>query len=157
MPVTNLIDDAEEDGGSGSRRKGSSVPRGIRQRYPLEDGVAPASAPGSRRYRRLLNDKILRDMAGPLTAEDMEQLYAPPPWGLKPPKSAFEKAAETREWDSFRCIDMDAEMAFITRDGQAKESQKDSPASAQGSGRPTRRWHAVGKVTLQSHACEAVR
>lgn len=148
LPATNLVDDQEEQGNS--RRKGSSTVRGIRQRYPLEDGVAPAAAPGNRRYRRLLNDKILRDMAGPLTAEEMEQLYAPPPWGLTPPKSAFEEAAETREWDSFRCIDMDVEMEMISQDGRAGQRRKDESGSVRNSSDCSRRWHSIGKVLFKT-------
>ena len=50
-------------------------------RFPPDPGVAPAAAPGSRRARRMHNDRILRDLAGPLSSEEINQLFAPPPWG----------------------------------------------------------------------------
>ena len=36
---------------------------------------------GRDRRRRWLNDKLLRDMAGSLTAPEMETLFRPPPFG----------------------------------------------------------------------------
>ena len=36
---------------------------------------------GRERRRRWLNDKLLQDMAGAMTAADMEALFKPPPFG----------------------------------------------------------------------------
>ena len=43
--------------------------------------VQAVSRVGRERRRRWLNDKLLRDMAGALTAPDMETLFRPPPFG----------------------------------------------------------------------------
>lgn len=37
---------------------------------------------GQRKARRYLNEKLLRDMAGPLTVEDMHKQYTPAPFGV---------------------------------------------------------------------------
>lgn len=34
-----------------------------------------------RRYRRWLNDRLLRELAPPLEASEIASLFAPPPWG----------------------------------------------------------------------------
>lgn len=45
---------------------------------------------GRERRRRWLNDKLLRDMAGALTAPDMEALFRPPPFGNPAPMRPME-------------------------------------------------------------------
>lgn len=59
-----------------------------------------------RHRRRWLNDRLLRDMAGALTAADMASLFAPVPFG-EPRRSVFDEAARGpgRElWELFRPV-----------------------------------------------------
>lgn len=71
---------------------------------------------GHRRRRRWLNDKALRDMAGHMTAHDMEHQFKPIPFGAEPPASAFMEAMSSENvvtWDGFRNIDMDKEARVL--------------------------------------------
>lgn len=43
--------------------------------------IRALEAVGVRRRRRWLNDRILREMTGPLTLEDMEKQFKPVPFG----------------------------------------------------------------------------
>lgn len=64
---------------------------------------------------RWLNDKLLRDMAGPMTAEEMEATFKPPPWGEDPKTMSFtvllHKAGDLRE--VLRNIDMDKQWLLL--------------------------------------------
>lgn len=66
--------------------------------------------------RRWANDRILRDLAGKLTAEDMQGLFSPVPFGNAPVKSALQLASEPRAyaiWESFVSIDMDRQARVL--------------------------------------------
>lgn len=76
------------------------------------------AAVGHRRRRRWLNDKALRDMAGHMTAHDMEHQFKPIPFGAEPPASAFMEAMSSENvvtWEGFRNIDMDKEARVLQR------------------------------------------
>ena len=63
---------------------------------------------GNRRRRRWLNDRALRDLAGPLTAEDMSALFLPPPFGSireSPLQQIRENKAAAAIWQSFISIE----------------------------------------------------
>ena len=47
---------------------------------------------GRRKRRRWANERLLREMAGPLTAEEMASQFAPVPFGTPRPTSALESA-----------------------------------------------------------------
>lgn len=71
---------------------------------------------GHRRRRRWLNDKSLRDMAGHVTAGDMEAQFKPIPFGEEPPASVFTQAmsgSHAATWEGFRNIDMDKEARVL--------------------------------------------
>jgi hypothetical protein len=76
---------------------------------------------GRERRRRWLNDKILRDMAGALTAPDMESLFQPPPFGGPVPaaRPTVLQAAALPEnlplWDLFRSIDMEKQQRVLLK------------------------------------------
>lgn len=66
---------------------------------------------GTRRRRRWLNERALRELAGPLTVDDMRLLWAPPPFGVVR-DSALQQLRDNKAayaiWDSgFRNIDHD--------------------------------------------------
>eukprot|EP00775_Hariotina_reticulata_P013313 gene13313-13442_t len=71
---------------------------------------------GQRRRRRWLNDKVLRDMAGPMSAADMQSQFTPVPFGSYPPPSAFVVAMAPEHqplWEHFRNIDMDKQSKVL--------------------------------------------
>ncbi|GMH37447.1 hypothetical protein BSKO_05320 [Bryopsis sp. KO-2023] len=71
---------------------------------------------GHRRRRRWMNDRLLRDMAGPMTAKEMEAHFKPPPWGDVQPQSALSEILhETDVWEIFRNIDMDKEARLLKK------------------------------------------
>jgi R3H-associated N-terminal domain len=73
---------------------------------------------GQRRQRRWLNDKLLRDMAPPLTAKDMESLFKPAPFGDTGYVSAFTLAAAPEHaplWDLFRSVDSDKQNRVLLK------------------------------------------
>lgn len=76
---------------------------------------------GHRRRRRWLNDKLLRDMAGPMTANDMEAQFKPVPFGQDAPPSMFAEAMAPEHaalWDHFRNIDLDKEAKVLQVNSQ---------------------------------------
>ena len=71
---------------------------------------------GRERRRRFLNDKLLRDMAGPLTARDMESLFKPAPFGESNHTTPLQQALEPENatiWDLFRNIDFDKQNRLL--------------------------------------------
>lgn len=71
---------------------------------------------GRERRRRFLNDKLLRDMAGPLTASEMEGLFKPVPFGNSSHVSPLEEVLQPENasiLDVFRNIDYDKQSRFI--------------------------------------------
>ncbi|GJP57654.1 hypothetical protein CLOP_g14525 [Closterium sp. NIES-67] len=49
---------------------------------------------GKRKARRWVNERLLKDMAGPLTGPDVTSLYAPPPWGEKTERPVLERLSD---------------------------------------------------------------
>lgn len=71
---------------------------------------------GRERRRRFLNDKLLRDMAGPLTARDMESLFKPAPFGESNHSTPLQQILEPENatiWDLFRNIDFDKQNRLL--------------------------------------------
>lgn len=59
-------------------------------------------------------DRLLRDMAGPMTAKDMESHFSPPPWGDEvKPSFLSTLLQESDVWDLFRNINMDKEARLL--------------------------------------------
>ena len=85
---------------------------------------------GQRRQRRWLNDKLLRDMAPPLTAKDMESLFKPAPFGDTGYVSAFTLAAAPEHaalWDLFRSVDSDKQNRVLLKwEEHVKELRSDA-------------------------------
>ncbi|GIL91148.1 hypothetical protein Vretimale_9585 [Volvox reticuliferus] len=72
---------------------------------------------GVRRRRRWLNDKTLRDLAGPLSAADMEAQFKPAPFGvavLSPLAQAL-APANAALWENFRSIDPEKEARVLQK------------------------------------------
>lgn len=88
--------------------------------------TAPAAAPGKRKVRRWRNERLLRDLAGPLDAISIGSLYAPPPWGEKTEATVLEKVTavdfdygmitDMSAWEPFRnSVDMDKQDKLLSR------------------------------------------
>ncbi|KAL6763888.1 hypothetical protein V8C86DRAFT_2483668 [Haematococcus lacustris] len=119
---------------------------------------------GVRRRRRALNDRILREMTGPLSVTDMQQLFTPVPFGWREP-SALEIIAAPGHaalWDSFRNIDMDRQARVLQRweehchvEAAAAKASAASSAPGPGAGaapsglataaQALKRWGCVGR------------
>lgn len=71
---------------------------------------------GRERRRRFLNDKMLRDMAGPMTASEMEGLFKPVPFGDSSHVSPLQEVLQPENasiLDMFRNIDYDRQTRFL--------------------------------------------
>uniref|UniRef100_A0A383VNR7 R3H domain-containing protein n=1 Tax=Tetradesmus obliquus TaxID=3088 RepID=A0A383VNR7_TETOB len=82
---------------------------------------------GHRRRRRWLNEKVLRDMAGPMSAQDMQSQFSPVPFGSYPPPSAFASAMAPEHlplWEHFRNIDLDKQDKVLQRWEQHNQEQQ---------------------------------
>eukprot|EP00877_Chromochloris_zofingiensis_P002422 jgi/Chrzof1/12180/Cz06g24060.t1 len=109
---------------------------------------------GHRRRRRWLNDKLLRDMAGPMTANDMEAQFKPVPFGQDAPPSMFAEAMAPEHaalWDHFRNIDLDKE-AKVLQKWSAHNQELQQHASSSTATQPSlaaeaiRCWRGVGRA-----------
>eukprot|EP00197_Chlamydomonas_leiostraca_P006316 CAMPEP_0202863686 /NCGR_PEP_ID=MMETSP1391-20130828/4221_1 /ASSEMBLY_ACC=CAM_ASM_000867 /TAXON_ID=1034604 /ORGANISM="Chlamydomonas leiostraca, Strain SAG 11-49" /LENGTH=377 /DNA_ID=CAMNT_0049543345 /DNA_START=163 /DNA_END=1296 /DNA_ORIENTATION=+ len=113
-------------------------------------------AVGVRRRRRWLNDRILREMTGPMSLEQMEAQFKPAPFGYRAP-SALEIIARPQHaavWEGFRTIDADREERLLAR--WAEHNRQQGAGGREGAG-PTQRggqtpeaqalarWARIGK------------
>lgn len=106
----------------------------------LEDAISMSL--GARKRNRWQNDRLLRDLAGTLTAADMRGLFNPVPFGERVP-SAFERASwpENRlAWEPFRNIDSDKERRVLDALSRAQTSDRSSRRS------PLDAWSAVPRA-----------
>lgn len=149
-----LIDSAyvrAEDGKriSGRRRKGQHyhVTKGNLAGANEEAAMAMAhlsSSAGRRKTRRWANDRLLRELAGPLDASDICSLYAPPPWGMKTEAPVLERITEVMStespeavaWKMFSSVSLDM-------DAQEKALQRFVPQKTEGAA--LRAWRKVDK------------
>lgn len=72
---------------------------------------------GGRRARRWRNEKALRDLAGPMSAEHMASLFSPAPFGVQY-DSAWTVAMHPDNlplWEEFISIDMDEESTVLAK------------------------------------------
>eukprot|EP00239_Pterosperma_sp_CCMP1384_P002538 CAMPEP_0197854160 /NCGR_PEP_ID=MMETSP1438-20131217/24130_1 /TAXON_ID=1461541 /ORGANISM="Pterosperma sp., Strain CCMP1384" /LENGTH=414 /DNA_ID=CAMNT_0043468807 /DNA_START=107 /DNA_END=1351 /DNA_ORIENTATION=+ len=90
---------------------------------------------GARRRNRWANEQILRDLAGPMSAEEMRGLFAPVPFGQPAPPSAFECAMMDKELaELLRQADMDDEMdAMFHMEISSQREKRRGDVSASGS------------------------
>eukprot|EP00195_Chlamydomonas_chlamydogama_P011083 CAMPEP_0202891274 /NCGR_PEP_ID=MMETSP1392-20130828/1379_1 /ASSEMBLY_ACC=CAM_ASM_000868 /TAXON_ID=225041 /ORGANISM="Chlamydomonas chlamydogama, Strain SAG 11-48b" /LENGTH=322 /DNA_ID=CAMNT_0049574977 /DNA_START=70 /DNA_END=1038 /DNA_ORIENTATION=- len=115
-------------------------------------------AVGVRRRRRWLNDKQLRDLAGPLSAADMAAQFNPVPFGVyrESPLQQIREDPETAAiWDSFRSIDPEKEKKVLQKWAEYNAEQR-TKQQVSGSREETaaaaalKRWAAVGKPARQA-------
>ncbi|CAI5935169.1 unnamed protein product [Closterium sp. NIES-65] len=119
-PLPPLGSVNNEDDAQGRRRKGKARstkgeehdPRNaqahshavIASSLMLPPDALPLS--GKRKARRWVNERLLKDMAGPLTGPDVTSLYAPPPWGEKTERPVLERLSDvalSTPFEAFVC------------------------------------------------------
>ncbi|PNW88679.1 hypothetical protein CHLRE_01g040100v5 [Chlamydomonas reinhardtii] len=104
---------------------------------------------GVRRRRRWINDKTLRDLAGPLSAADMEAQFKPAPFGNPAAPSALSQAmapANAALWENFRNIDPEKEARVLQK--WAAHQRESAPLRQRPHSQASlalHRWAAVGK------------
>ncbi|XP_024373627.1 uncharacterized protein [Physcomitrium patens] len=100
---------------------------------------------GRRRYRRWANDNMLRELAPTLTASEIGNLFAPPPWGDKSVQSPLEtvmvSSRDMAIWEPFRNnVDMDLQAKVLHQGvprkavGELGMERRQSPAMKAWSG-----------------------
>ncbi|GLC37916.1 hypothetical protein PLESTB_001502800 [Pleodorina starrii] len=103
---------------------------------------------GVRRRRRWLNDKTLRDLAGPLSAADMESQFKPAPFGMAVPSPLAQamSPANAALWDNFRNIDPEKEARVLQKwAAHQRESAPLRQRPLSQAALALQRWAAVGK------------
>ncbi|CAI5474267.1 unnamed protein product, partial [Closterium sp. Yama58-4] len=140
-----------EDDAQGRRRKGKARstkgeehdPRNaqahshavIASSLMLPPDALPLS--GKRKARRWVNERLLKDMAGPLTGPDVTSLYAPPPWGEKTERPVLERLSDVAlatPFEAFVCQQYLAGATFNklpSRKAKSKQSQEHASSSTQ--------------------------
>ena len=83
---------------------------------------------GVRARRRWLNDRLIRELAQPLAAEDIPGLFAPAPFG-RPRQSAFAKALSTRGALEALEADLDADHHQLSASQTAQTTLTSEAAS----------------------------
>lgn len=82
---------------------------------------------GARRRRRWLNDRILRDICGPMSLDDMQRQFQPVPFGWRGP-TPLEILAQPQNagvWEGFRAISYDRQEQVLQRwEQHVKERQQ---------------------------------
>ncbi|CAM6047994.1 unnamed protein product [Sphagnum compactum] len=101
-----------------SRRRASSGTEDGHKESEQQQVKELSSKLSNRRYRRWMNDKLLRELAPPLDAFEIGALFAPPPWGEKNVVSPFEQVAASAHhmalWEPFRNnVDMDLQAMLL--------------------------------------------
>ncbi|KAL4458348.1 hypothetical protein ABPG75_013213 [Micractinium tetrahymenae] len=108
---------------------------------------------GQRKQRRWLNDKLLRDMAGALTAADMASLFKPVPFGEQR-ASVWERAAQPEHaflWDMFRSLEMDKQARVLQKwEAHVRELQAGPSAIRNPAVQAIAAWAGVGWKARQA-------
>ncbi|CAI5459520.1 unnamed protein product [Closterium sp. Yama58-4] len=92
---------------------------------------------GKRKARRWVNERLLKDMAGPLTGPDVTSLYAPPPWGEKTERPVLERLSDVAlatPFEAFVCQQYLAGATFNklpSRKAKSKQSQEQASSGTQ--------------------------
>lgn len=128
-----------------SRRKGTAKADRWERSFKMVRNRPPTEAEqseldylykvGRERRRRFLNDKMLRDMAGPLTASEMEGLFKPVPFGDNSHTSPLQEILQPENatiLDIFRNIDYDKQSRFIQKwEDRIKHARSDQSGAQQ--------------------------
>mmetsp|Transcript_9728 Transcript_9728/g.31654 ORF Transcript_9728/g.31654 Transcript_9728/m.31654 type:complete len:336 (-) Transcript_9728:202-1209(-) len=110
------------------------------------DLLTAVSRVGSRRRRQALNDKLLRDLAGPIDTSEVPVLFNPVPFGVQM-ESALAKAAQPENeplWDPFRQIDMDKQARVLQR--AERRARKEGVEAGKLPADPHAAWRGVPRT-----------
>jgi len=139
---------------SGRRRRGSSV-RDAEEENPnteAEQRLRQLLQISNRRYCRWVNDRLLRELAPPLDAEEIGGLFSPPPWGERDVLTPLERItgagnnclSDMAAWEPFRNnVDMDMEEHMLK--SLVKERPKKDEINVTGSMAAMKAWHTVDR------------
>jgi len=139
---------------SGRRRRGSSV-RDAEEENPnteAEQRLRQLLQISNRRYCRWVNDRLLRELAPPLDAEEIGGLFSPPPWGERDVLTPLERItgagnnclSDMAAWEPFRNnVDMDMEEHMLK--SLVKERPKKDESNVTGSMAAMKAWHTVDR------------
>ncbi|CAM6104558.1 unnamed protein product [Calypogeia fissa] len=121
-----------------AHRKGSAnrEDNGKNSDRAIREGFGKVS---NRRYRRWLNDQLLRDLAPPMEAAEIEGLFAPPPWGEQRVVTPLERVTggglrghiDMADWEPFRNVDMDTQARWIRHAEQQRNKKGTRNSSKQ--------------------------
>jgi len=146
---------------SGRRRRGLSG-RDAEEENPNTEGeqrLRQLLQISNRRYCRWVNDRLLRELAPPLDAEEIGGLFSPPPWGERNVLTPLERitgagndcAHDIAAWEPFRNnVDMDKEEHMLK--SLIKGRSKKDESNATGSMAAMKAWR-----TVEKRAREALR
>ena len=131
--------------------------RSARDDAALREELAEVARLGHRRRRRWANDRLLRELGGPMTVSEMQAQFMPPPFGAPPAPTAFESmlAAQARgEWTGFHRVDMDKEAAFLAKifAAEAEARRERARGSRDAATRAWSRTSARARAALRSAA-----
>lgn len=104
----------------------------------------------NRRYCRWVNDRLLRELAPPLDAEEIGGLFSPPPWGERDALTPLERITgagndclrDMAAWEPFRNnVDMDKEEHMLK--SLVKGRSKKDESNVTGSMAAMKAWRSV--------------
>lgn len=139
---------------SGRRRRGSSGrdAEEENQNTEAQQRLRQLLQISNRRYCRWVNDRLLRELAPPLDAEEIGGLFCPPPWGEKDALTPLERitgagndcVSDMAAWEPFRNnVDMDKEEHMLK--SLVKERPKKDESNITGSMAAMKAWHTVDR------------
>ena len=106
--------------GSGARQPAAAAAAAAASPHAMPSALDAArlASLGRARRQRAVNDRVLRDLAGPLTADGIASLFAPVPFGESRPSPLARVAADEEPgvaavWDRFRTVDPDRQDAAL--------------------------------------------
>eukprot|EP00892_Ulva_mutabilis_P001272 jgi/Ulvmu1/11145/UM071_0029.1 len=121
--LTQLMESGETEKTRSTTKKGRKRQQGCAVNLKLEphneyeaQEFAAAAKLGARSRLRWANDRLLRQLAGPMTAQDMVNLFSPPPFG-ESKESALQEALRAAPdlWGRLRNVDMDKEALMLQK------------------------------------------
>ncbi|CAG9463047.1 unnamed protein product [Pedinophyceae sp. YPF-701] len=106
---------------------------------------------GSRRRNRWMNERLLRELSGPLTATEMRSLFSPVPFGPRDwesPLTQLMKSENAQALELLRNIDMDKQDRVISRleeETAARQASLRGPQPASPVAAAVQGWATVGR------------
>eukprot|EP01023_Acetabularia_acetabulum_P063812 TRINITY_DN808_c0_g1_i1.p1 TRINITY_DN808_c0_g1~~TRINITY_DN808_c0_g1_i1.p1 ORF type:complete len:310 (+),score=38.64 TRINITY_DN808_c0_g1_i1:211-1140(+) len=129
----------------------SSVRKGKLENPQETHELEGLSKLGMRKLMRCMSDRMLRDMAGPMTSTQMDSLYQPVPFGDTGYRTAFRELSENPHsneiWSKFVEIGIDKEAKVLERWEAHIKTQK--MAKKQNNTPAYLAWRQWGRISAQ--------